>query len=176
MGGGSILKYIRVNQKIRAKDLRVIGPEAEQLGVMTLQKALETAEEVGLDLVEISPTANPPVCRIMDYSKFKYDQEKKERRVKKSQKVAQLKQIRVKPHIDEHDYQTKLKQTVGFLNKKDKVKVNLFFQGREMAFRDKGKVVLERFVADTLKIAQVEKDVFMEGRVMSVVLSPKSDK
>lgn len=146
------------------------------MGVMTLQKALETAEESGLDLVEISPTANPPVCRIMDYSKFKYDQEKKERRVKKSQKVAQLKQIRVKPHIDEHDYQTKLKQTVGFLNKKDKVKVNLFFQGREMAFRDKGKIVLERFVADTLKIAQVEKDVFMEGRVMSVVLSPKSDK
>lgn len=143
---------------------------------MTLQKALEAAEEAGLDLVEISPTANPPVCRIMDYSKFKYDQEKKERRVKKSQKVAQLKQIRVKPHIDEHDYQTKLKQTVGFLNKKDKVKVNLFFQGREMAFRDKGKIVLERFVVDTTNIAQVEKDVFMEGRVMSVVLSPKSDK
>ncbi len=143
---------------------------------MTLQKALETAEEAGLDLVEIAPTANPPVCRIMDYSKFKYDQEKKERRVKKSQKIAQLKQIRVKPHIDENDYQTKLKQTVGFLNKKDKVKVNLFFQGREMSFRDKGKVVLERFVADTLAIAQVEKDVFMEGRVMSVVLSPKSDK
>ena len=143
---------------------------------MTLQRALELAEEYGLDLVEIAPTANPPVCRIMDYSKFKYDQEKKERRVKKSQKIAQLKQIRVKPHIDEHDYQTKLKQTVGFLNKKDKVKVNLFFQGREMSFRDKGKVVLERFVADTLAIAQVEKDVFMEGRVMSVVPSPKADK
>ena len=171
-----ILKHIRINQRIRAKELRVIGPEAEQLGVVTAQKALELAEEYGLDLVEVAPTANPPVCRIMDFSKYKYDQEKKERRVKKSQKISILKQIRVKPHIDEHDYQTKLKQTIGFLNKKDKVKVNLFFQGREMSFRDKGKVVLERFVADTTEIASVEKDVYMEGRVMSVVLSPKAEK
>ena len=171
-----ILKHIRVNQRIRAKDLRVIGPEAEQLGVVTAQRALELAEEYGLDLVEVAPTANPPVCRIMDFSKYKYDQEKKERRVKKSQKISVLKQIRVKPHIDEHDYQTKLKQTIGFLNKKDKVKVNLFFQGREMSFRDKGKVVLERFVTDTSELASVEKDVFMEGRVMSIVLSPKAEK
>lgn len=171
-----ILKHIRINQKIRAKELRVIGPEAEQLGVVTTQRALELAEEYGLDLVEVAPTANPPVCRIMDFSKYKYDQEKKERRVKKNQKVSSLKQIRVKPHIDEHDYQTKLKQTIGFLNKKDKVKVNLFFQGREMSFRDKGKTVLERFVTDTTEIASVEKDVYMEGRVMSVVLSPKAEK
>lgn len=171
-----ILKNIRVNQRIRAKELRVIGPEAEQLGVVTLQRALELAEEYGLDIVEVAPTANPPVCRIMDFSKYKYDQEKKERRVKKSQKISVLKQIRVKPHIDEHDYQTKLKQTIGFLNKKDKVKVNLFFQGREMSFRDKGKAVLDRFVADTGDIATVEKDVFMEGRVMSIVLSPKAEK
>lgn len=171
-----ILKHIRVNQKIRAKELRVIGPEAEQLGVVTVQRALELAEEYGLDLVEVAPTANPPVCRIMDFSKYKYDQEKKERRVKKNQKISALKQIRVKPHIDEHDYQTKLKQTIGFLNKKDKVKVNLFFQGREMSFRDKGKTVLERFVTDTAEVASVEKDVYMEGRVMSVVLSPKVEK
>lgn len=171
-----ILKNIRVNQRIRAKELRVIGPEAEQLGVVTLQRALELAEEYGLDIVEVAPTANPPVCRIMDFSKYKYDQEKKERRVKKSQKISVLKQIRVKPHIDEHDYQTKLKQTIGFLNKKDKVKVNLFFQGREMSFRDKGKAVLDRFVVDTGNIATVEKDVFMEGRVMSIVLSPKAEK
>jgi translation initiation factor IF-3 len=171
-----ILKNIRVNQRIRAKELRVIGPEAEQLGVVTLQRALEVAEEYGLDLVEVAPTANPPVCRIMDFSKYKYDQEKKERRVKKSQKISILKQIRVKPHIDEHDYQTKLKQTISFLNKKDKVKVNLFFQGREMSFRDKGKAVLDRFVVDTTEVATVEKDVFMEGRVMSIVLSPKVEK
>ena len=171
-----ILKHIRINQRIRAKDLRVIGPEAEQLGVVTAQRALELAEEYGLDLVEVAPTANPPVCRIMDFSKYKYDQEKKERRVKKSQKISILKQIRVKPHIDEHDYQTKLKQTIGFLNKKDKVKVNLFFQGREMSFRDKGRIVLERFVKDTLELASVEKDVFMEGRIMSIVLSPKAEK
>ncbi len=156
--------------------MRVIGPEAEQLGVVILQRALELAEEYGLDLVEVAPTANPPVCRIMDFSKYKYDQEKKERRVKKTQKISTLKQIRVKPHIDEHDYQTKLKQTIGFLNKKDKVKVNLFFQGREMSFRDKGKAVLDRFVVDTGEVATVEKDVFMEGRVMSIVLSPKAEK
>jgi translation initiation factor IF-3 len=172
----TILKQIRVNQRIRARELRVIGPESEQLGVVTLQKALELAEEHGLDLVEVAPTANPPVCRIMDFSKYKYDQEKKERRVKKNQKIAVLKQIRVKPHIDDHDYEIKLKQTIGFLNKKDKVKVNLFFQGREMSFRDKGKIVLERFVKDTIEYAQVEKDPFMEGRVMSVVLAPKADK
>lgn len=171
-----IIKNIRVNQRIRSKELRVIGPEAEQLGVVTLQRALELAEEYGLDLVEVAPTANPPVCRIMDFSKYKYDQEKKERRVKKAQKISVLKQIRVKPHIDEHDYQTKLKQTIGFLNKKDKVKVNLFFQGREMSFRDKGKAVLDRFVIDTGEFATVEKDVFMEGRVMSIVLSPKAEK
>ena len=154
----------------------MIGPEAEQLGIVTTVRALELAEEYGLDLVEVAPTANPPVCRIMDFSKYKYDQEKKERRVKKSQKISTLKQIRVKPHIDEHDYQTKLKQTIGFLNKKDKVKVNLFFQGREMSFRDKGKAVLDRFVIDTAEHASVEKDVYMEGRVMSVVLSPKTEK
>jgi translation initiation factor IF-3 len=172
----TILKQIRVNQRIRAKELRVIGPESEQLGVVALTKALELAEEYGLDLVEVAPTATPPVCRIMDFSKYKYDQEKKERRVKKNQKIAVLKQIRVKPHIDDHDYEIKLKQTIGFLNKRDKVKVNLFFQGREMSFRDKGKVLLDRFVVDTAEIAQVEKDPFMEGRVMSIVLAPKADK
>jgi translation initiation factor IF-3 len=170
------LKQIRVNQRIRAKELRVIGPESEQLGVVALTRALELAEEYGLDLVEVAPTATPPVCRIMDFSKYKYDQEKKERRVKKNQKIAVLKQIRVKPHIDDHDYQVKLKQTMTFLNNKDKVKVNLFFQGREMSFRDKGKILLDRFVADTTEIAQVEKDPFMEGRVMSIVLAPKADK
>ena len=167
---------IRINEGIRVPQVRLVDQDGNQAGVVSIQDALKMAKDAELDLVEVAAQAAPPVCRIMDFSRFKYDQEKKERRVKKSQKIAQLKQIRVKPHIDEHDYQTKLKQTVGFLNKKDKVKVNLFFQGREMAFRDKGKIVLERFVVDTTNIAQVEKDVFMEGRVMSIVLSPKADK
>jgi len=134
------------------------------------------ARENELDLVEVSPTANPPVCRIMDYSKYKYDQEKKERRVKKSQKVTHLKQIRLKPRIDEHDYQIKLRQAINFLNKKDKVKVNLFFRGREMAFKEQGKRVLERVVQDLAEHGDAERTPLMEGRVMSVVVSPKASK
>jgi translation initiation factor IF-3 len=153
----------------------VIGPESEQLGVVPLKRALELAEEYELDLVEISPTAVPPVCRIMDYSKFKYDQEKKERRIKKNQKVTQLKQIRLKPHIDENDYRTKLKQTISFLEKKDKVKVNMFFRGREMAHKELGREILDRMMVDTAEHCQTEKAPTMEGRVMSIVLSPKAD-
>lgn len=156
--------------------MRVIGPESEQLGVVGIKRALELARENELDLVEVSPTANPPVCRIMDYSKYKYDQEKKERRVKKSQKVTHLKQIRLKPRIDEHDYQIKLRQAINFLNKKDKVKVNLFFRGREMAFKEQGKRVLERVVQDLAEHGDAERTPLMEGRVMSVVVSPKASK
>ena len=154
----------------------MIGADSEQLGVLVLKRALDLAKESELDLVEIAPTAKPPVCRIMDFSKYKYDQEKKERLEKKSQKITHLKQIRVKPHIDEHDYQVKLKQTISFLNKKDKVKVNLFFRGREMAFKDHGKVILDKFVKDTSEYAQVEKGLNMLGRVMSIVLAPKTAK
>ena len=141
-----------------------------------IRRALELANQYNLDLVEVAPTAKPPVCRIMDFSKYKYDQEKKERRVKKSQRISHLKQIRVKPHIEENDYQVKLRQAIHFLEKKDKVKVNLFFRGRELAFKEQGKRLIERFVVDLNPHAQVEKDPMMEGRVMSVVFSPKSDK
>ena len=171
-----IQKRIRVNEQIRSAELRVIGPNSEQLGVVTSAKAMELAEQFELDLVEVAPTAKPPVCRIMDFTKYKYEQEKKERRAKKNAHISQLKQVRVKPHIEEHDYQTKLKQTIMFLEKKDKVRVNLFFQGREMAFKDQAKKLLDRFVVDTAALAQVEKDVMMEGRVMSIVIAPKADK
>ncbi len=143
---------------------------------MVLKRALELALEQELDLVEVAPTAKPPVCRIMDYSKYKYDQEKKERRVKKNQKVSHLKQIRIKPHIDDHDYQVKLKQVLSFLNKHDKVKVNLFFRGREMAFRDQGEALIKRFIQDTAEVGVPEKNPMMEGRMLSVVLAPKADK
>ena len=171
-----IQKHVRINYGIRSPEVRVIGPEAEQLGVVVIKRALELAQQHNLDLVEVAPTAKPPVCRIMDFSKYKYDQEKKERRVKKSHKTMHLKQLRIKPHIDENDYKIKLKMAQGFLSKKDKVKINLFFRGREMAFRDRGRKVLERFVADLGENCQVEKNASMEGRVMSVVLSPKSEK
>ena len=154
----------------------MIGPDSEQLGVVIIRRALDLAQEHGLDLVEIAPTANPPVCRIMDYSKFKYDQEKKERRIKKNQKVVHLKQIRLKPHIDENDYQIKLRQAIGFLNKKDKVKINMFYQGREMMHKQLGQQIIEKMIVDLAQYAQPEQSPMMEGRVLSVVFSPSSEK
>ncbi|VAW16688.1 Translation initiation factor 3 [hydrothermal vent metagenome] len=141
-----------------------------------IKRALDLAKESDLDLVEIAPTAKPPVCRIMDYSKFKYDQEKKERRIKKKQHITHLKQIRLKPHIGEGDYQIKLKQTVNFLEKKDKVKVNMFYRGREIVHKGLGSEILHRIIKDVAEIGQPEKNPSMEGRVMSVVLSPISEK
>ncbi len=156
--------------------MRVIGPDSEQLGVVIIKRALELAQESDLDLVEIAPTAKPPVCRIMDFSKYKYDQEKKERLEKKSQKITHLKQIRIKPRIDENDYQIKLRKVISFLDKRDKVKINLFFRGREMAFRDQGREVLKKFIGDIAEYGQIEKDLNMMGRVMSVVVAPKANK
>ena len=154
----------------------MIGPNAEQLGVLVINRAIELARQHSLDLVEVAPTAKPPVCRIIDFSKYKYDQQKKERRVKKGQRISHLKQIRVKPHIEENDYQVKLKQAIAFLDKKDKVKINLFFRGREMAYREQGRRIVDRFVVDLTPHGQVERDPLMEGRIMSVVIMPKSDK
>ncbi|HOW35337.1 MAG TPA: translation initiation factor IF-3 [Candidatus Omnitrophota bacterium] len=171
-----IQKYIRVNERINSPEVRVIGPNAEQIGVLVISRALEMARGHGLDLVEVAPTAKPPVCRIIDFSKYKYEQQKKERRVKKSQKIVRLKQIRVKPHIDEHDYQNKLKQAIAFLDRKDKVKINLFYRGREMAFQDLGRGIINKFIADMSAHGMIEKNPSMEGRVLSVVFSPKADK
>jgi len=154
----------------------VIGPNSEQLGIMVIRRALEVAEENNLDLVEVAPTANPPVCRIMDFSKYKYDQEKKERKVKRHQHISQLKQIRVKPHIEVNDYQVKVRQAKTFLSKRDKVKINLFFRGREMTFKEKSRKILERFIADLGAFGQPEGPVQLEGRVMSVVILPNPDK
>jgi len=144
--------------------------------VVILKRALELARESDLDLVEIAPTAKPPVCRIMDYSKFKYDQEKKERRIKKNQRITHLKQIRLKPHIEENDYQIKLRQTLLFLSKKDKVKVNMFFRGREMMYKEMGRKILERVILDVAEHGQPEKAPSMEGRIMSIVVAPFSEK
>lgn len=141
-----------------------------------IKRALDLAKEHEQDLVEIAPTAKPPVCRIMDYSKYKYDQEKKERKVKKNQHVTHLKQIRLKPHIGEGDYQTKLKQAIGFLDKKDKVKINMMFRGREMMHRNLGKDIIDRMVVDMKEYGTPENAPSMEGRTMYVVLNPYSDK
>ena len=169
----AIKKFIRINDRIRVPQVRLVGPEGNQLGVVTIQKALEIASEHDLDLVEVAASASPPVCRIIDFSKFKYDQEKKEREAKKHQHQMHIKEIRVKPNIDEHDYQVKVKQTIGFLQKKDKVKVSLFFRGRQMEHMDLGKKILDKFIVDTHSDGQIEKDVSLEGRIMSLVIAPK---
>ena len=143
------------------------------MGIVSTQKAQEIADQHELDLVEVAPQASPPVCRIIDFSKFKYDQEKKEREAKKHQKQSRLKEIRLKPNIDDHDYQVKLKQAIGFLKKKDKVKINLFFRGRQMEHMDLGRKVLDRFITDMQNDGQLEKDPALEGRVMSFVIAPK---
>lgn len=170
------MKNIRINNQIRNKEVRVIGPNSEQLGVVAIARALELANEFELDLVEVAPTAVPPVCRIIDFSKYKYDQEKKERKVKRNQHITQLKQIRLKPHISDHDLETKMKQAIAFLAKKDKVKINLMFQGREMSFRDQWRAVLNKVIELTAEHATVEKQPLAEGRVVSMVLAPKSEK
>jgi translation initiation factor IF-3 len=153
--------------------VRLIGPDGNQLGVVPTQKAQEIANQHELDLVEVAPQVSPPVCRIMDFSKFKYDQEKKEREAKKHQKQGRLKEIRLKPNIDDHDFQVKVKQAISFLEKKDKVKINLFFRGRQMEHLDLGRKVLDRFIMDMQNKGQIEKEPSLEGRVMSFVVAPK---
>ncbi|PIQ87615.1 MAG: translation initiation factor IF-3 [Candidatus Omnitrophica bacterium CG11_big_fil_rev_8_21_14_0_20_43_6] len=166
-------KFIRINDRISSPQVRVIGHDGSQLGVMSVQRALEIANQHELDLVEVAPAAAPPVCRIIEYSKFRYDLEKKERESKKHQKQGRLKEIRLKPNIDEHDFATKVKQVISFLKKKDKVKVNLFFRGRQMEHLDLGRKVLDNFILATQSDGQVEKTPSLEGRIMSFVIAPK---
>ena len=153
--------------------MRLVGPDGGQLGVVTIQNALEIANQHELDLVEVAPQASPPVCRVIDFSKFKYDQEKKEREAKKHQRQSRLKEIRLKPNIDDHDYQVKVKHAIGFLKKKDKVKVSLFFRGRQMEHLDLGRKILDRFIIDIQNDGQVEKEPALEGRVISFMVAPK---
>lgn len=168
-----IKKFIRVNERIRAPQVRVIGPAGEQLGIIPLDKALATANQYELDLVEVADQTSPPVCRILDFSKFKYEQEKRERQARKHQHQTKLKEIRIKPHIKEHDYQVKLKQLVSFLAKKDKVKLTLMFRGRQMEHIDLGRKVLERFLSDVQGAGQIERSPMQEGRMISAIIGPK---
>ncbi len=169
----AIKKFIRINDKIRVPQVRLVGPDGSQLGVVSIQNALDMANQHELDLVEVAAQASPPVCRIIDFSKFKYDQEKKEREAKKHQRQSRLKEIRIKPNIDDHDYQVKVKHAIGFLQKKDKVKVSLFFRGRQMEHRDLGRKILDRFIIDIQNDGQVEKEPILEGRVISFMVGPK---
>ena len=151
----------------------MIGENGEQLGISTVEEGVRQAELSGLDLVEVAPQAKPPVCRIMDYSKYKYEQEKKEKLAKKHQKKIRIKEIKLRPKIEEHDYQVKLRSLERFLTRGDKVKVTLRFRGREMRHQELGRRVLERVIKDSAQIGQVEKPPVSEGRFVNMVLGPK---
>ena len=164
---------MRINNRIRVKEVRVIGENGEQLGVMQTLDALKRAEEAGLDLVEVAPTVNPPVCRIIDYSKYKYEQEKREKEARKKQKIVHIKEIRMGPKIGEHDYQFKLRFLEDFLKRGDKVKVTMMFRGREMAHIDLGRKVLDRLASDISAVGEVEQSPRLEGRFFSMTIKAK---
>lgn len=164
---------MRINYRIRAKEVRVIGEEGEQLGVLTIQDAVSRAEDSGLDLVEVAPTATPPVCRIIDYSKYKYEQEKREKEARKKQRVIHIKEIRMGPKIGEHDYQFKLRNLEEFLKRGDKVKITMMFKGREMTHIDLGRRILDRLSSDISSIGEIEETPRLEGRFITMVLRTK---
>lgn len=153
--------------------MRLIGSEGQQLGVISTPEAIKIAKEEMLDLVEVAAQASPPVCRVMDYTKFKYDQQKKEREAKKKQKVVHLKELRFKPKIGEHDYQVKLKHLEKFLKHHDKVKVRMMFRGREMAHMEFGENILKRLVQDAAEFGELERPPMKEGRNIILVFKPK---
>ena len=163
----------QINEEIIDKEVRLIGPEGEQLGIMSAQKALEVAIEHELDLVKIAPGSTPPVCRIMDYGKFRFEQTKKEKEAKKNQRVIEIKEIRMSPGIDTNDFNTKLKNAQKFLSDGDRVKASVRFRGREMAHTEIGEVLLRDFAAKCSEIANIDKQPKLEGRSMSIFLSPK---
>ncbi|MEI8384636.1 MAG: translation initiation factor IF-3 [Nitrosomonadaceae bacterium] len=166
-------KAARTNQEINVPEVRLIGVEGEQIGIVTLEVANAMAEEAGIDLVEIAPTAQPPVCRLMDYGKFRYQESKKKHEAKLKQKQIQIKEVKFRPNTDDGDYNIKLRNLIGFLEEGDKAKVTLRFRGREMAHQEFGIRLLERVRDDLLVHAVVEQFPRMEGRQMVMVLSPK---
>jgi translation initiation factor IF-3 len=163
----------RVNEDIRAAQVRLIDEEGEMIGVMSARDAVARAYSVGLDLLEISPNADPPVCKILDFGKFKYEQQKKRNEAKKKQKVIEIKEVKVRPNIDENDYNVKMRAMKSFIEEGDKVKVTLRFRGREMAHQDLGIKVLERIRADMDALTKVEQMPKLENRQMVMVLTPR---
>ena len=164
---------ININRNIRAKEVRVIDPDGIQIGIIPTYKAIAVANDFGLDLVEISPNATPPVCKIMDYGRYKYERTKKKQEAKKKQTTFQLKEIKVRPKTGEHDLNTKINHIKKFLDRKDKVKVTVIFRGREITLTNLGRELLEKIVQETEEIAIVEQPPKFEGRTMVMVMAPK---
>ncbi|PZE20873.1 translation initiation factor IF-3 [Paenibacillus xerothermodurans] len=162
-----------INDDIRAREVRLIGAEGEQLGIKPIREALEIAMDANLDLVNVAPTAKPPVCRIMDYGKYRYEMQKKDKEARKNQKIVELKEVRLSATIDEHDFQTKQRNVVKFLNEGDKVKLSVRFRGREIAHASIGQKVLERMATEVEALCIVERRPKLEGRSMIMILAPK---
>jgi translation initiation factor IF-3 len=169
----NIAKRINVNKKIRAKEVRLIDADGKQLGVVPFMEALATAKSQGLDLVEVAPNVAPPVCRIMDYGRYKYQQNKKLQEAKKRQSTFQVKEIKLRPRTGEHDFQVKMRNAKRFLDNRDKVKITVIFRGREMAYTNLGRALLDRVVEQTEEYAIVEQGARREGRILVMVLAPK---
>ena len=170
---GTTISDLMINEQIRDKEIRLIGENGEQLGIMSAREALKIAEEAELDLVKIAPTAKPPVCKIVDYSKYKYEQLRREKEAKKKQKTVEIKEIRLTPNIDTNDLNTKVNSARKFITKGDRVKVTLRFRGREMAHMNSSKHILDDFAENLSDIAVVEKAPKVEGRSMTMFLTVK---
>lgn len=170
---GKAISELMINEQIRDKEVRLIGEDGEQLGVMSSREAQKLADEAGLDLVKIAPTAKPPVCKIVDYGKFRYEQTRKEKEARKKQRVIEVKEIRMSPNIDTNDLNTKINAARKFLEKGDKVKITLRFRGREMTHMQSSKHILDDFADALAEIAVVEKAPKVEGRNMTMFLAEK---
>lgn len=164
---------VRINTRIRAREVRLIGAEGQQVGVVTLSQALQMSEEVGLDLVEVGATAIPPVCRIMDYGKFKYQRKKRQQEARKRQVRVELKEVKIRYKTEEHDLQTKMRQATEFLQEGHKVKFVMFFKGREIQFAGLGQHVMEKVAADLMEFGALERPPRMEGRVLAMYFTSK---
>jgi translation initiation factor IF-3 len=171
-GAKAINEKTRINQQIRISPIRVIDPAGEQLGIMPVDQALEIAEQQGLDLVEVAPMARPPVCRIMDYGKFKYEEQRKARDARKKQQHVQIKEVKMRPGIEEHDFEFKMRHARRFLEEGNKVKLTMMFRGRQIAYPELGKEVLTRVANEVSDVGKVESAPHMEMRSMTMVLAP----
>lgn len=167
---------MRINEEIRAREVRVIGSDGEQLGIMSGREAQQLAYGKHLDLVEIAPTAKPPVCRIMDYGKYRYEQQKREKESRKKQKTFDIKEVKLRPGIEEHDFNVKFKNAVRFLEDGDKVKVTIMFRGRELSHPELGEVLLNKMAAQLKEMAVVERQPKLEGKNMIMIVAPKPSK
>jgi len=170
---GKIADIVRINEKIRADQVRLIGPDGEQVGIVSTHEALAYADRLNLDLVEVAPMATPPVCKVMDYGKYRYEQEQKAKEARKHQTTISIKEIKLRPKIDDHDFDTKKGHVERFLKKGDKVKLTIMFRGRELVHPHLGERLLRRMAADLVDIGEVESEPNLDGRNMVMMLAPK---